>query len=178
MSIAEDLKPAWLEQVTIRLAERADLPLLEWEGEYIHFRRVYARAFERAERGNALLWVAQAETGRLLGQVFVLLRSEYDDEVADGRQRAFIHSFRVRSELRGYGLGRRLLAAAEADLKARGFSWVYLHVAQDNDAAMRLYERCGYARMFAVTGDWTYEDHLGQERQVHEPGWRLSKALV
>jgi ribosomal protein S18 acetylase RimI-like enzyme len=161
----------------IRLATQADLPLMEWEGEYTHFRRVYARAWQRAERGDALLWVADAEE-RLVAQLFVLLRSEYAPEAADGSKRAFIHSFRVRTELRGQGLGSRLLHTAEDDLVARGYQWAYLHVAHDNSGVIRLYERHGYDRQGYVSGEWSYEDHLGQERHVSEPGWRMAKLLT
>jgi ribosomal protein S18 acetylase RimI-like enzyme len=161
----------------IRLATQADLPLMEWEGEYTHFRRVYARAWQRAERGDALLWVADTEQ-RLVAQLFVLLRSEYDPEAADGDKRAFVHSFRVRAELRSQGLGSRLLHTAEADLVARGYQWVYLHVAHDNPGAIRLYEGRGYHRQGYVSGEWSYEDHLGQQQHVSEPGWRMAKLLT
>ncbi len=178
MSIVDLSKqPAWLAQVQIRLLCAADLPALEWEGAYTHFRRVYARALERAQRGEAALWVAEGEAARLVGQVFVLLLSHTDPSLADGRQRAFIHSFRVRLECRDAGLGSRLLDAAEADLIQRGFSTVSLNVALENEGASRLYERRGYRRLHTVSGDWSYEDHLGDLRQVHEPGWRMEKKL-
>ncbi|MEX1248978.1 MAG: GNAT family N-acetyltransferase [Anaerolineales bacterium] len=172
-----DIRPGWLAQVSIRLATRDDLPALEWEGAYTHFRRVYARAFERAERGEALLWFADRGDGYVLGQLFVMLKSDVDPQAADGRLRAFIHSFRVRPELRGRGLGTRLMLAAEADLLRRNFRWVYLHVARDNAAGLRLYERYGYRRISSVSGDWSYEDHLGKVRHIHEPGWRMAKQL-
>lgn len=178
MNIAElAALPDGLSSITLRLATSADLPALEWEGAFTHFRRVYARVFERAQRNEALMWVAEGEPRMLLAQLFVLLLSESDPTVADGRQRAFVHSFRVRPELRGRGLGSRLLAHAEADLHQRGYQWVYLHVARDNADALRLYERQGYRRISPVDGDWEYEDHLGQWHRVHEPGWRLVKNL-
>lgn len=162
----------------IRLASRSDLPAMEWEDAYIHFRRVYERAFERAQRGDALLWVMGNGQHRLVGQVFVLLRSEYDPEVADGHRRAFIHSFRVRPELRSRGLGARLLHSAEHDLQERGYEWTYLHVAHENLAAIRFYERHGYRQLGPVSGEWSYEDHLGRQRHVLEPGWRMLKRIV
>ncbi len=110
-------------------------------------------------------------------KLFVLLKSDNEPSVADGRQRAFIHSFRVRPEFRRRGLGSCLLKHAELDLFERGFHWAYLHVASENTAAIRFYERSGYRRISPVSGDWSYEDHLGVERRVHEPGWRMSKAL-
>lgn len=169
---------AWLAQIQIRQLGATDLPALEWEGAYIHFRRVYSRAYARAKRGEAALWVAADETGRLIGQVFVLLLSHTDPSLADGRQCAFIHSFRVRPECRSAGLGSRLLEVAEADLVRRGFNTVSLNVARENRAAIRLYGRHGYRRLHPVSGDWIYEDHLGVQRQMHEPGWRMGKSLT
>ncbi len=179
MSIVELSKQqAWLAQIQVRQLIAADLYALEWEGTYTYFRRVYARAYERAQRGEATLWVAADETGCLIGQVFVLLLSQTDPALADGRQRAFIHSFRVRPESRNAGLGSRLLEFAEGDLIQCGFTFVSLNVARENEAAIRLYERHGYHRLQPVAGDWIYEDHLGIQRQVHEPGWRMGKSLA
>lgn len=179
MSIADlSTPPQWLAEASIRQVSQNDLPALEWEGEFTHFRRVYARAFERACRRQALLWVAESVPGRLLGQLFVLLNSDTDSDMADGRQRAFIHSFRVRPEFRRGGLGSRLIQWAEADLGQRGFQWVSLHVARENQPALRFYERWGYQRIASVSGEWSYEDHEGFMRRVVEPGWRMGKLLT
>lgn len=167
-----------LAEISIRQATRADLSLLEWEGAYLHFRRVYARAYQRAQLGHTLLWVVEYGPGLLIAQLFVLLHSDVDPAVADGHQRAFIHSFRVRPEFRRRGLGACLLTHAEVDLRERGFRWAYLHVANENIAAIRFYERNGYRRVSPISGDWSYVDHLGTERQVHEPGWRMAKELM
>lgn len=173
-----ELDANWLARVKIRQATKRDLPRLEWEGAYIHFRRVYAQAFQRARRGDGVMWVAMGSRWRLIGQVFVLLRSVYDPALADGVHQALIHSFRVRPELRGAGLGSRLLAHAEADLVQRGFQRVVLNVARENLAAIRLYERLGYRKVGKDDGRWTYIDHRGVERRVHEPGWRLRKDFL
>jgi len=47
---------------------------------------------------------------------------------------------------RGQGLGERLLRACLAKAKANGITRVELHVRADNDRAIRLYERLGFAR--------------------------------
>ena len=179
MNIADPPTQAqWLTAVKIRLAAQSDLLALEWDGEYLHFRRVYARAFERARRGQALMWVAESAAGQLIGQLFLLLKSDTDLDMADGRRRAFIHSFRVRPPFRRGGLGSRLIQWAEADLVERGFRWVSLHVANENQPAIRFYERCGYQRIAPVTGEWSYQDHEGVVRHVVEPGWRMGKMLT
>ena len=67
---------------TVRQLREADLPSLEWEGAFSHFRRVYSHAYQRTLRGNAVLWVAENPMGQLLGQVFVRLLSESDIQMA------------------------------------------------------------------------------------------------
>jgi len=49
---------SWLERVNIRHLTKKDLPALEWEGEYQHYRQVYANAYTRITGGRAVLWVA------------------------------------------------------------------------------------------------------------------------
>lgn len=161
----------------IRPLGRADAEAIEWDGEFSHFRRLYARSFERAEAGQAALWGIDDAEGNLVGQVFVLLFNDLDLQLADGHRRAFIHSFRVRPQHRNRGLGAWLLRFAEEDLQARGFRWVSLNVAKDNPGAQRLYERRGYRLRQPIAGYWSYTDHQGVQRQLHEPGWRMEKEL-
>jgi ribosomal protein S18 acetylase RimI-like enzyme len=175
-SISE-IDERWFSELLIRPLRHADLPALEWEGAYTHFRRIYKLAYQRSIKGNAVLWVAEIPGECVLGQLFVLLRSEVDSSVADGREQAFIHSFRVRPNYRGRGLGSRMLANAESDLLRRRFQRVSLNVAIDNDAAIRLYERAGYQRKRREEGYWSYIDHRGVQQDVHEPSWHMLKSL-
>lgn len=165
-----------LTQVIIRQVEREDLPALEWEGEYKKFRRLYAEAFSRAERGEAVLWVVEYPGNGLIGQLFVQLNS-IRPELADGVQHAYIYGVRVRPQYRNQGIGTLLLKEAESDLKARGFRRVQLNVGQDNPDARRLYERQGYNVVGPDPGRWSYIDEKGSRHEVHEPAWRLEKHL-
>lgn len=56
----------------------------------------------------------------------------------------FINSLAVIPEMRGQGVGTRLLACAEEKARAAGCAACALSVAIDNDGARRLYERVGY----------------------------------
>jgi len=49
----------WVSRVIIRPANESDLPGLEWDGEYAHFRKLYANAYQRCTNGTAVLWVAE-----------------------------------------------------------------------------------------------------------------------
>jgi ribosomal-protein-alanine N-acetyltransferase len=50
----------------------------------------------------------------------------------------------VAPEARGRGLGHRLMEAFEAEAARRGATRAFLEVAEDNDAALRLYRARGY----------------------------------
>jgi ribosomal protein S18 acetylase RimI-like enzyme len=163
-----------LSRVIYRHATRMDLPALEWDGEYAHFRRLYAQAFERARNGRTVLWLADLPDKEIIGQLFVQLNSQRP-ELANGVSRAYIYSFRVRSAYRGAGVGTGLLRVAEADLVARGFLQVTLNVARENLEARRLYERQGYRVVAPEPGRWHYIDHRGRLREVNEPSWRMEK---
>lgn len=163
--------------VQIRHLIKADLPLLEWDGQFTHFRRSFKNAYYNARKGLAVLWVAAIPPDRIVGQVFVSLISRARSELADGRRRAYLYSVRVRSEFRGQGLGSRLMDIAEADLVDRGYRISTLNVARDNPKAIRFYRSRGYQIMAPEPGQWSYIDHLGRRQHVNEPAWRMEKHL-
>jgi ribosomal protein S18 acetylase RimI-like enzyme len=166
-----------LSSVQIRHVTQADLPALEWEGEFIHFRRMYEDAYRRSQKGEAVLWVIDHPQYGILGQLFVHLDSQRR-ELADGLYRAYIYGFRIRSAFRSLGLGTRLLQIAEADLVERGFTWAVLNVSRNNLDARRLYEKHGYRVVAGDPGRWSYLDEHGIRHDVNEPAWRMEKRLV
>ncbi len=163
--------------IKIRLLGERDLPALEWGGEYIHFRRLYREIYKNTLFGKTLMWGVELLQGELIGQVFVQLSSSRQ-ELANGTNRAYIYSFRIKTPYRNYGIGSRLLSTVEFDLVERKFEWATLNVAKDNPKAFRFYERNGYQKVAAEAGYWTYQDHLGETREVHEPAWRMEKRLL
>ncbi|NLG98011.1 MAG: GNAT family N-acetyltransferase [Chloroflexi bacterium] len=167
----------WLDRVVIRLLKREDLPDLEWDGEFTHFRRVYADAYQRMLRGLSLLWVAELPGKGIIGQVFIQLTCDRP-ELADGRERAYLYSFRVRKEYRSKGLGARILETVEEDLRQREFKIVTLNVARDNIRAQQLYIRKGYRVVAPEPGIWSYPDEKGIWHRVEEPAWRMEKKLL
>lgn len=173
----QDPPENWSVEVTIRHLQRKDLPALEWDGQYSHFRRVYAEAFERALCGLSVLWVAELDSHGIIAQVFIQLNCRRP-ELADGDIRAYLYSFRVKPAFQCAGLGTRMLSVVEADLIFRGFKFVTLNVAKDNPRARSLYERLGYRVIDQEPGVWTYIDHTGQRRTMIEPAWRMEKLLA
>jgi ribosomal protein S18 acetylase RimI-like enzyme len=163
-------------QITIRHVTRQDLPALEWDGEYTHFRRLFAEAYRQYELGQAILWVTELPGLGIIGQLFVQTVSQ-NTRLADGRLRAYIYGFRVRPPYRDMGIGSRMLQIAENDLVRKGYRIVSLNVGRDNLGARRMYERFGYRIVAPDSGVWSYLDHLGQYREVNEPAWRMEKEL-
>lgn len=167
---------SWVDQAIIRPVVEADLPALEWGGEYQHFRRVFADAYHRMRRGNSILWVAELPGKGLIGQVFIQFICDRP-ELADGVERAYLYSFRVRKNYRSCGLGSRILDTVEEDLRERGFIYVTLNVARDNPRAQQLYVQRGYHVVAPEPGIWSYQDDKGIWHRVEEPAWRMEKLL-
>lgn len=169
-------EPSWADGIVIRPMVEADLPAMEWDGEYKHFRRVYADAYSRMKRGLSVLWVAELPGVGLIGQVFIQFICDRL-ELADGVDRAYLYSFRVRSGFRDRGLGTRMMDIVEEDLHSRGFQAVTLNVARDNPRAQQLYIRRGYRVVAPEAGVWSYQDEKGFWHRMEEPAWRMEKQL-
>ena len=166
----------WIYAVKIRLLRQVDLPALEWDGEYTHFRRIYSDAYDRAKSGLSILWVADMPEVGIIGQLFVQLNNEWT-QLVGGEKRGYIYAFRIRPTYRNGGLGSRMLEVAEADLERRGFDTVTLNVAKNNPDAQRLYERFGYRVVSSEPGRWSYPDEKGVWHNVEEPAWHMEKKL-
>ena len=153
-----------------------DLPFLEWDGKYCHFRRVYLEAFERFQRGLSVLWVADLPGPGVIGQVFIQLICDRT-ELADGANRAYLYSFRVRPEYRSAGLGTRIMQVVFEDLQRRDFRSLTLNVAKDNPRARKLYERNHFRIVAHEQGCWTFQNEKGGWQTVEEPAWRMERRL-
>jgi len=122
------------------------------------------------------MWGADYADFGLIGQLFVQLKAENSDW-ADGCHKAYIFGFRVFPEYQRQGVGSGMLETAENDLRRRGFSQVALNVARTNHDALRLYQRLQYQIISREAGDWSYLDHQGRRRFVHQPAFRMMKKL-
>lgn len=166
----------WLEHIIIRTATADDLPALEWEGQYTHYRRMYADAYRRSLQGRSILWVAELPGTGIIGQTFVQLLCDRP-ELADGSCRAYMYAFRVKPPYRSHGVGGMIIRTMEEDLRRRHYHLVTLNVARENEDARRLYERMGYTVVAPEPGIWSYQDHLGEWHTVEEPAWRMEKNI-
>ena len=156
--------------IILRLATRADLPKLEWYGQYTHFRRVFQRTYQDQLLGRRLMLIADSNNFPI-GQIFVLLNNNRDD------RRMYLYSLRVMEMFRGLGIGSTLILEAERIGRENDYEWASIGVAKDNISARRLYERLGYRIFREDEGRWSYIDHEGRTHHVHEPCWLLEKHL-
>jgi ribosomal protein S18 acetylase RimI-like enzyme len=161
----------------IRPAMKTDLPDMEWNGEFKHFRLLYANAYIRMQKGTSMIWIAETQLYGLLGQVFVQLISDRP-ELADGWQRAYLYSFRIKPEFRNLGLGTKMVHVVEEYLLERRFKRLTLNVARDNLDAQRLYTRLGFQIVAEEPGIWSYPDEENKWHTVQEPSWRMEKVLT
>jgi len=166
-----------LSDVVIRLAVKSDLPAMEWDGEFKHFRNVYANAFTRMQQGTSMIWVAEVPGYGLIGQVFIQLICDRP-ELADGWQRAYLYSFRIKPEFRDKGLGSCMVRVIEDYLLSRRFTRLTLNVARENTNAIRLYRRLNFQIVGEEPGVWSYPDDKGVWQTVREPSWRMEKLLT
>ena len=165
-----------LTQINIRALEKKDLPSLEWDGAYTHYRKLFQIAYERSRTLKGLAWIVESHQDGMIGQVFIQLICGRP-ELADGLTRAYLYSFRIKPAFRGLGIGSALLAYCEKDLYQRNLQIITLNVAKDNTGAIKLYKKHGYEIVAPEPGIWQYEDHMGVWHQVIEPAWRMEKQL-
>lgn len=165
-----------VEIITIRYADQIDIPLLEWEGEFTHFRNIFAEAYRLMELGEGIIWVADHLERGLIGQLFVHLYPR-QNKISNQKPQAYIYGFRIRPSYRQQGIGTRLLRQAENDLEQRGYRLITLNVGRDNPRARTLYERLGFCVVSAEPGIWSYLDENGVRREVNEPAWRMEKEI-
>lgn len=165
-------------EFTTRRMEERDLPALEWDGEFLHFRNLFRQAYEDMRAGSRLLLVMEhTPSGEIVGQIFLQWNSS-DPRFADGRRRGYLYSLRVKPAYQRRGLGTALLNAAEAALLERGMDTASIGVEKNNLGARALYERQGYRIIADDPGVWSYIDHLGRMQQVSEPAWLMEKKLT
>ncbi len=165
------------DEFTIRPIEERDLPALEWDGMYLHFRRLFRQAYEDMRIGTRqLLMVEHKTTGEMIGQIFIQWTSS-DPRYADGARRGYLYALRIKPAFRNLGLGTRILNAAENELRRRGMDTAAIGVEKNNPRARALYERRGYRIIADDPGRWSYLDHEGNIQEVLEPAWLMEKRI-
>jgi len=130
---------------TVRAASSSDIDrLLELESAAFGSDRLSRRSFTRLLRAASAACRVIAEGRAVLGYALLLFRA--------GSRVARLYSLALDAGHRGRGLATALLADAERLARRRGCDRLRLEVRVDNPAAVRLYERSGYAFRGLVEG--------------------------
>lgn len=100
-------------------------------------------------RNPGMSFVARSDQGDLLGAVLC---------GQDGR-RGYLHHLAVRSDCRGQGIGRGLVARCLAALRSQRIDKCHLFVYQDNQAGRAFWEKIGWeerSTLFIMSTDIEY----------------------
>lgn len=130
--------------------------------------RLSRRSFRHfLQRGKGALLVYQTDEG-VVGYVLVHIHA--------GTVLARLYSFAVLPEIRGSGIGRALLEAAESTARAQACLAIRLEIRRDNERAKALYLSAGY-REFEQLEDY-YEDHQDAVRMEKPLARRPDRDVV
>ena len=126
----------------IRPAIETDIPaLVALEQSFPEEDRFPIRTWRRLLRGQSMAYVAVSDD-EICGAAVYLYRT--------GTKVARLYSLTVSPSHRGQGIAAALLAAGEADARARGCDRIRLEVRQSNVTAIRLYERHDFRVMAQI----------------------------
>lgn len=118
---------------------------------------------EKAEKGDRIVYGIESD-GKIVGTVQLVFKDE-KEFYAEGKVRAHLHHARVVEELRGKGIGAKLMREAENEARKRGFKEITLGVDEDNQQAIKLYERLGYKEFIREKGDQG-EPIIGMKKEL------------
>ncbi|MGH7246410.1 MAG: GNAT family N-acetyltransferase [Candidatus Levyibacteriota bacterium] len=89
------------------------------------------------------IWYAVIE-GMRIGSLQLVFDHQQKD-LANGKDTAYLHHFRIAKMHQGKGIGSLLVKHAEHEAKKHGFTIMTLEVEKLNSKAQQIYEHLGYA---------------------------------
>jgi ribosomal protein S18 acetylase RimI-like enzyme len=161
--------PASSDAVSVRPMRRSDIPrLAEATRDELSAAQLENRWREQ-EAGYRELFVAELE-GKAVGNV-----SLHVDSLRPPSTHLF--ALEVATDMRGRGIGSRLVRFVLDEARRRGSVRVFLEVRADNPAR-RLYHRLGFRRVGPefTNGWWRYKDD-GSQEHVEERSVRMVRRL-
>jgi GNAT superfamily N-acetyltransferase len=157
-------------EIVVRACEQSDLAALEWFGQFTSHRAFVAAQFGRHVRGDNVMLVA-AHRDYPVGQIWIELANVPHAAVAS------LWALRVLQPYQGLGIGRHLVAAAEAVARRVGRTVAEIGVEKHERLVRALYERLGYAVVREHVDDETYVAPDGRAYAHRYDQWILAKPL-
>jgi ribosomal protein S18 acetylase RimI-like enzyme len=141
-----------IERLAVTDLADTDLGRIAWSGSPAHVRHV-AKELERVACGDAEYLAVRPPDGAPIAKGGIDFGERPDAGV--------IHQLATHPDLRGLGIGSRLVAAAEARIRDRGLTMARLSVEHDNPRALALYERLGYVPCCERNASWEAQRENG-----------------
>jgi ribosomal protein S18 acetylase RimI-like enzyme len=152
----------------VRDGDPSDVDVMTWASSE-DLREAWREQARRAGTGEVCFLVAVAD-GQVVGKAVVDWTHS-----ADGS--AWLWMFSVHPDFRSRGVGRLVLAEAEARARLRGCAAVEMAVDDDNPRARDLYVREGYKVSGPYVDEYEYSEPDGVTVRVSSPGVLLRKVL-
>lgn len=157
--------------LTIRSARDSDLDALEWFGQFWAQRELLRSAWRAAQTGQGDMLVASAQHDFPVAQLCVRWPGPASNAAAE------LWALRVIHGLHGLGIGRSLIAAAEARARSLGFAYAEISAETSSPPLRAFYEHLGYVlqREALVPIQYTRPDGMRVTQESQQ--WILRKSL-
>lgn len=159
--------------VRIRYLEEADLPALEWDGEYSRYRKNYLEIYRNKGKGLSFPFVAESAADGVIGQVFLTRRNA--NKAYSNEPYFFLTSFRVKPAYRDRGIGSRLLEACERVTREQRIGAILLNCAASNPRGFEFYRKHGFELVREELTQWSYVNENGMVVSEQAPSWLMRK---
>lgn len=159
----EDIDSLVINDLTI-----SDLENISWSGSVTHIRYV-EEALKRLEKGEVDYLAVRTNKGVLVAIGGV----DYKSHENAGTMWQLV----TREDLRGLGIGTKLISALEQKIKDRKINLAMVGVENTNPRARALYEKLGYEVCGEEQDSWEEEDRDGNKITHHAQVILLKKEL-
>jgi len=148
---------------------------MEWDGEYTHFRQLYADHYAASRLGTTLIYIAETLEGKMVGQVFIQLTSR-NSEVADGLHRAYLFSSASSPNIAVKALAASCCNLSKTSCCSGGLIAFGSTCTRQRTCPQAL-RTAWLPRYRGGPGALALSRSLGEWHSVHEPAWKMLKKL-
>ena len=153
-STREAIQERGVSSLTVDDLSERDVDHIPWSGGALHVKHV-AQEIVRAKIGESDYLAVRSPEGYPVSIGCV----DYAKKPDGG----YLSQLSTHEQLRGLGIGTRLIQEAERRIVSRGQEWAYLCVETNNPKAKALYERLGYEVYEMGVDSWNQLDQEGNE---------------